>query len=177
MFSDLLNPTEIKPPELRCKQCGEELAIYEDRKTDKLSRHRRRALMKCTRCGELQVTADPIFEKKRHRLARVIAWVGAILFLIVEVVVEYVRFTEDSLSGPWFIHGLLVLICAALAGLVCMSAVQVILPGDAKERLGAALSGVLVLAMLLWFMWMMHKDLDKLSPRNSPTPPAAPSTP
>lgn len=177
MFSDLINPTEIKPPELRCKQCGEELAIYEDRKTDKLIRHRRRALMKCTRCGELQVTADPIFERKRHRIARVIAWVGAVLFLFVEIIVEYVRFTEDPLSGPWFILGMMTLTGAVLAGLVCMYTVQVILPGDAKDRLGAAMSGLMMLAVLLGIVWMLYKSPGKFSLRDTPNPPMTPSAP
>lgn len=175
MFSDLLNPTEIKPPEFRCAHCGGELEIYNDPKTNSLTRHRRRALMKCTQCGELRVTADPIFEKKRHRIARIIAWVGATLFLVVEIVTEYMRFTEDPLSVPWFIQGLMTLICAALAGLVCMSTAQVILPGKPNERFGSALSGLLVLALLLWFLWMLHKTPGMLSSRKMHSEPASTS--
>lgn len=180
MFSDLLNPSEIKPPEFRCAHCGGELEIFNDPKTNVLARHRRRALMKCTQCGELQVTADPIFENKRHRIARIIAWVGATLFLVVEIVTEYMRFTEDPLSVPWFIQGLMTLICAALAGLVCMSTVQVILPGKPKERFGSALSGLLVLALLLWFVWILHSSSNTRAPRstpNSPSPPVQSSPP
>lgn len=178
--SDLLNPSEITPPELRCTRCGGELEIFNDSKTKRLTRHRRRALMKCKQCGELQITSDPIFEKKRHRIARVIAWIGATLFLIVEIVTEHIRFTENPLTGPWFIQGLMTLICAALAGLVCMSTVQVILPGKPKERFGSALSGLLVLALLLWFVWMLHKSPNTLAPRNaahSLSPPVPSSAP
>jgi hypothetical protein len=177
MFLETTNPSEIQPPVIRCAYCGGELEIFNDPKTNTLTRHRRRALMKCTRCGELQVTADPIFEKKRHRIAKVIAWVGAILFLIVEIVVEYVRFTEDPLSGPWLILGMLTLSGAVLMGLVCMYAVQVILPGDAKDRLGAALLGLMLLTLLLGFLWMLHKSPRKLSLRNMPNPSITPSRP
>lgn len=180
MFSELLNPSEIKPPEFRCAHCGGELEIFNDPKTKRLTRHRRRALMTCTKCGELQVTADPIFEKKRHRIARIIAWVGAILFLIIEVVSNIARFTDDPFSGPWFILGMLTLAGAFLVGMVCVYAVQVILPGDAKDRLGAAMSGMMLLALLLWFVWMMHRSPRTLMPRstpNSPSPPVQSSPP
>lgn len=173
MFSDLLNPTEIKPPELRCKQCGEDLAIYEDRKTDKLIRHRRRALMKCTRCGELQVTADPIFENRRYRIARIIGWIGATAFIIVEVITEHARFTDEPLSQPWFVLSIITLMLGLITGLLCKSLVEAILPGKPPDRLAAVITGLMMLAALIGMLFVMRSTLASLD-RNragpSPTP-------
>lgn len=173
MLPETINPSKIQPPEIRCAHCGGELEIFNDPKTNSLTRHRRRALMKCTQCGELQVTADPIFENRRYRIARIIGWIGAVAFIIVEVITEHARFTDEPLSQPWFILSIMTLMLALITGLLCKSLVEAILPGKPPDRLAAVITGLMMLAALIGMLFVMRSTLASLD-RNRMGPPPTP---
>jgi hypothetical protein len=105
--------------------------------------------MQCEQCGELQVTPDPVYEARRHRAARIVAWLGAVCFFVASIIDNCRGLWSQALSTNWCIFLILLVGATVLFSMICRCAVEVILPGDARKRFEAAMTGVFFLAFFL----------------------------
>lgn len=161
----------MHPPEQVCRKCRGALAIRADTRTGAAVRAGGRALMQCVECGEMQVAPDPMFEARRHRIARLVGWLGAACYVVGMTIYNYGALIRQSVSHTTFVYLLLLMMSTVMFALACRSLVGVILPGNARERFEYAVVCVFFLAAFCLTVFFFVE-----APRSLRSVPAVPAT-